>query len=149
MTRKEKQNLKEATIAAIAQAVIHADQQWSGLAVLSLQNHHHHSEVENLPLHTHKSYLYCGSWQNYSTHNKLKSVYTKLNVIIYFTIRMGAKKAATAQAVVHAVQQCSELAAWSSLHDHHHYHHSEVENLFSLFLLCIGKWPAGLAHYNV
>ena len=61
LTRKEKQNLKEATIAAIAQAVIHANQQWSGLVVLSLHNHHHHSDMENLPLHTHKSYLYCGS----------------------------------------------------------------------------------------
>ena len=50
LTRKEKQNLKEATIAAIAQAVIHANQQWSGLAVLSLHNHHHRSEVENLSL---------------------------------------------------------------------------------------------------
>ena len=50
LTRKEKQNLKEATIAAIAQAVIHANQQWSELAVLLLHNHHHHSEVENLSL---------------------------------------------------------------------------------------------------
>ena len=47
LTRKEKQNLREAIIAAIAQAVIYANQQWSGFAVLSLHNHHHHSEVEN------------------------------------------------------------------------------------------------------